>query len=211
MVSLTNKERIGRSVDLLRTALEPDVRSQLIDAYGDEWLDHVKACLRDPNVTPEAGLNDIGVLLGVVLREWEPLFRQRFGGVDRDEVRSLRDVRNEWAHRPPEEFPAERARELLQRIATILSGLGYAADAALVRFEAESVTNASVGEADKRLRSLLIEIAANGQTFADALRRSKHLGMSAEEVALGAKALRASRLLTFDDPLTGSSLIWIVG
>jgi hypothetical protein len=207
IVSLTNKERIGRSVELLRTALGPDVRRQLVEAYGDGWLDHVRPCIRDKHRAPEATLNDVGVLLSVVLREWEPLFRERFRGVDRDVIRSLRDVRNEWAHRPQEEFTAARASELLRRIATILSALGYEPDAALVRFEAENVTNASVGEPDKRLRAILIDTAANGQTFSVALRRGKHLGLSSEEVALGTKALRASQLLNFDDPLTESSLI----
>jgi hypothetical protein len=209
MVSITNKERIGRSVELLRTALEPDVRKQLMAAYGDEWRDHVGS--RDRDREPEESLQDVGVLLGVVIREWDTLFRERFGGVSKEEVRGLRDVRNEWAHRPSEEFTAARSDELLQRIATILGSLGYEADAALVLFEADSVTNASVGEPDSRLRALLIEVAANGQTFAEAVRRTKHLGMSIEEVALGTKALRASRLLTFDDPLTESSLIRIAG
>ena len=209
-MSLTNKERIGRSVELLRTALAPDVRRQLELAYGEQWLSHLRPS-RSAHEPRESDLDDVGVLLGVVLREWDTLFRRRFDGVDADLVRSVRDVRNEWAHRPQEEFTALRATELLQRIALILAAFGSDADAALVRFEAESVTNATVGEPDRRLRAILIDTAAEGQTFGIAVTRGKRLGLSAEEVEMATKALRASQLLSFEDPLSDSTRILLAG
>ena len=85
------------------------------------------------------------------------------------------------------------------------------ADAAVVRFETASVRNSTVGESDRRLRAILIDTAAEGQVFGVAVTRGKRLGLSVEEVALATKALRASQLLAFDDPLTEASNLRLVG
>ena len=210
-LALTNKERIGRCIELLRIALAPKVRHELERSYGDQWLGEPRRAGGGRIRTPEDSLNDAGALLGLVLAEWEPLFRSRFQGVTADDVRDVRDVRNEWAHRPQEEFTAARASELLQRIAAILAAAGCEADAAVVRFETASVRNSTVGESDRRLRAILIDTAAEGQVFGVAVTRGKRLGLSVEEVALATKALRASQLLAFDDPLTEASNLRLVG
>jgi hypothetical protein len=207
IAALTNKERVGRSAELLRKALRPFVERHLVAAFSDAWLDHVESHLRSHDRPADRALDDLGVLLYVLLRDWDEVFCRPLDGADPSLFKTVKHVRNEWAHRPQEEFTVERARELLSSIVAILEAIDAKSEALAVRDSLEGLANNAVCEADGRLRAILVHAAAGALPFRIALDRGKRLGATPRDLETAAKALRESRLLIFDDPLTEKTKI----
>jgi hypothetical protein len=207
IAALTNKERVGRSAELLRKALRPFVERHLIAAYGEDWLLHLESHLRPHDPPPDRALDDLGILLYVLLHDWDEVFCRPLDGSDPHLFQTVKDVRNEWAHRPQEEFTVDRAGRLLSCIIEILEAIDAKSEALTVRDSLEGLANNAVCEADGRLRAILIHAAAGALPFRIALDRGRRVGASSHDLETAAKALRESRLLIFDDPLTEKTKI----
>jgi hypothetical protein len=207
IAALTNKERVGRSAELLRKALRPFVERHLIATFGDGWHDHVESQLRKHDPPADRALDDLGILLYVLLRDWDDVFCRPLDGADRRLFQTVKDVRNQWAHRPQEEFTVARATELLSSIVEILEAIDAKSEALAVRDSLEALANNAVSEADGRLRAILVHAAASALPFRIALDRGKCVGASHRDLETAAKALRDSQLLIFDDPLTETTTI----
>ncbi|NEQ96833.1 MAG: hypothetical protein F6K30_08935, partial [Cyanothece sp. SIO2G6] len=99
---MSNKERIGKSLDLLRQGLYPYVKQKMQADYGDEWVDNAGSYLRDyQKVKQELETilqEDTSALLTVIARD--KVFKRKTGlsRPDLARVSELREIRNQWAH-----------------------------------------------------------------------------------------------------------------
>jgi hypothetical protein len=100
-MALTNHERVGKALELLRTGLVPFIEREFKAKYGESWAFEVKDILSDTRLrcTDKTGaLNDVAASLVVMDRKWGDVFRQILGKTERSLVNELVAVRNAWAH-----------------------------------------------------------------------------------------------------------------
>ncbi len=128
-MAITNRERIGKALDLLNEGLRPFVERELKGVHGDKWEDVARE-----GQPPERGKGrpakagtpafhlDTQGLLAVLWNQWNVVFAKTLGPAERSLVSELRDIRNKWAHQ--EAFAssdAYRALDSMERLLTAVS------------------------------------------------------------------------------------------
>ena len=99
-MALTNHERIGKGLDLLKAGLGPFVEREMDNIYGEESLGNAAGHMGDDRLTDGIAISewDAGALLKLMWNAWNDVFRVTLGFSERSIVSELRDVRNKWAH-----------------------------------------------------------------------------------------------------------------
>ncbi len=123
-MAITNQERVGKAMDLLRDGLRPFAERELKAKHGDRWPSEVRAALSGRPLGQNKGdlLQDVAVLLAVMDKAWGAVFSAILGRADRNLVLELIDVRNRWAHQEPfSSRDAERALDSMVRLLTAIS------------------------------------------------------------------------------------------
>ena len=128
-MAITNRERIGKALDLLNEGLRPFVERELKGVHGNKWEDVARE-----GQPPERGKGrpakagtpafhfDTQGLLAVLWNQWNVVFAKTLGPAERSLVSELRDIRNKWAHQ--EAFAssdAYRALDSMERLLTAVS------------------------------------------------------------------------------------------
>src|SRR5712691_4886362 len=123
-MALTNHERVGKALELLKNGLVPFVERELTARHGNDWAFQVREMLDDTRLGDGKGdaLQDVAVLLVVMDRSWGNVFRRILGKAERSLVNELIDVRNRWAHQEPfSGDDADRALDSAERLLTAVS------------------------------------------------------------------------------------------
>ncbi|GAC1377123.1 MAG: Swt1 family HEPN domain-containing protein [Ktedonobacteraceae bacterium] len=119
-MSLSNRDRVGRALDLLNEGLKPFVVRELEAAYGPRWRYEVVGALRDHHFTDDGQdlRLDIQALLLIMWDQWNQVFKKTLGHAERNYVSELREARNKWAHQEP--FSTQLAYRVLDSIQLLL-------------------------------------------------------------------------------------------
>jgi predicted AAA+ superfamily ATPase len=120
-MALTNYERVGKSLELLRDGLLPFIERELSAKYGKYWITKAtEGWQHDLNWPDSADLPnlDAALLLRVMWEQWNNVFRETLGFAERSLVSELREVRNKWAHQ--ETFTTDNAYRALDSAARLL-------------------------------------------------------------------------------------------
>src|SRR3990170_2449738 len=125
-MAITNFERVGKTLELLKDGLAPFVERELKAHHAQRWFEEVKAALgpsQESLFRNEAEPPwDAASLLTVIWNQWNVLFRKTLGQAERTLVSELRDVRNRWAHQNPfSSDDADRALDSAARLLTAVS------------------------------------------------------------------------------------------
>jgi hypothetical protein len=104
-MAITNHERVGKAMELLRQGLGPFVEREVQEKDQD---------LEMYGLTPSAALSttldwptspsvqwDAAGLLKIMWETWNDVFRYTLGFAERSLVSEIRDWRNKWAHQEP--------------------------------------------------------------------------------------------------------------
>ena len=124
-MAVTNRERVGKALDLLKAGLGPfadrevknAIKAKRLDEYGFHQF-HDDPKLKGKPVTEW----DAAALLKLMWDTWNEVFRYTLGHTDRSLVSELRDWRNKWAHQ--EHFSSEdtdRALDSAERLLKAVS------------------------------------------------------------------------------------------
>ena len=100
-MAMSNSERIGKGLDLLRKGLGPFVEREMEAVYGEDWQDKAKQGVpkeRDWKVEDGKVQWDAYLILMIVWNHWNDVFKKTLGHAERSYVSELREVRNRWAH-----------------------------------------------------------------------------------------------------------------
>src|SRR5437868_5641795 len=99
-MAITNQERVGKAMDLLRDGLRPFVERELKTKYGDRWAAEIRAALAGRQLGQKKGdpLQDVAVMLAMMDKVWGSVFGDILGRSDRNLVLELIEARNRWAH-----------------------------------------------------------------------------------------------------------------
>jgi hypothetical protein len=93
---MTNQERVGKALDLLKQGLSPFVERELRAQDAQGWLGIVRQSVAETQVKlfkdNEPPTWDAASLLAVVWNQWNAIFRKTLGQSERTLVSELRDV-----------------------------------------------------------------------------------------------------------------------
>ncbi len=123
-MAITNHERVGKSLELLKAGLTPFVEREFKAKFGDGWAFEMRDALSDTRLgaNKDEAISDVAALLVVMDRKWGDVFRQILGKSERSLVNELIAVRNRWAHQ--ETFSGDdtyRALDSAGRLLTAIS------------------------------------------------------------------------------------------
>ncbi|MBX9629971.1 MAG: DUF499 domain-containing protein [Burkholderiales bacterium] len=166
-MAITNQERVGKAMDLLKDGLAPFVERELKAQDAQGWLDIVRqsvaetqAKLFKDDAVPKW---DAASLLAVLWNQWNTVFRKTLGQSERTLVSELRDVRNKWAHQNPfSSDDADRALDSMARLLTAVSA-PQADEVNKMKLELRRLTfDEQVRSEKRKAGGSLIEAAATG-------------------------------------------------
>jgi len=98
-MALSNRDRVGKGLDLLAAGLRPVFMREMRNALGDTWAEQAAGDAREGSSAAE--FRDVYVLLKAMWEYWNQVFGKVLGHAERTLVSELRDVRNRWAHNEP--------------------------------------------------------------------------------------------------------------
>jgi predicted AAA+ superfamily ATPase len=123
-MAVTNYERVGKALELLREGLFPFVERELNAKYGKYWITKLTTDWQHDLSWPEGAElpnMDAAVLLRAMWEQWNDVFRNTLGFSERSLVSELREVRNKWAHQ--ETFSTDDAYRALDSAARLLTAI----------------------------------------------------------------------------------------
>ena len=137
-MAITNHERVGKALDLLKAGLGPFVDREVKGALESRRLDAFK--LRDYAEDPVLANKptsewDVAGLLRLMWATWNDVFRTILGRADRSLVSELRDHRNKWAHQ--ESFSSDDAYRALDSVGRLLAAVSAPQSDELERLKME--------------------------------------------------------------------------
>src|SRR5437867_2063032 len=113
----SNRERVGRALELLSAGLRPFIEREMEAVYQSRWVDAANQSF-DVGYRPSGANWDTAGLLRIMWGQWDSAFRKTLGRTERNLVAELRDVRNKWAHEEP--FSADDAYRALDSVERLL-------------------------------------------------------------------------------------------
>jgi predicted AAA+ superfamily ATPase len=119
-MAITNHERVGKAMELLRAGLAPFVEREIHAAVkaGTVRMDAVRRFAEDPMLGQKPVRDwDVAGLLKLMAETWNEVFGRTLGRMERSLVYELRDWRNDWAHQKPfSSNDADRALDSMSRL-----------------------------------------------------------------------------------------------
>jgi hypothetical protein len=121
-MAISNRERVGKGLDLLAAGLRPFVERELQSQLGTNWESALPDAAPRGRAKPKpANLDDPQVLLGIMWDQWNSVFKNTLGRSEHSIVSELRDVRNHWAHN--EQFSSNDAIRALDSTERLLAAV----------------------------------------------------------------------------------------
>lgn len=152
-MAITNHERVGKSLELLRNGLAPFVEREAAAHYGKYWFtrvtEHWPRDLSWPEDQEQPHL-DVAAILRLLWEQWNEVFRKTLGHAERSLVSELREVRNKWAHQ--EAFSSDDTYRALDSAARLLTAISapHANDIEKMKMELLRVRFAEQVRTEKR-------------------------------------------------------------
>lgn len=118
-MALTNRDRVGKALELLQSGLIPYIQREMEAEYKGQWLRQAGYSLR--NFDENDPHWDAHALLLLLWEQWNSVFGRTLGHSERSIVSELREVRNAWAHQKP--FSTDDAYRALDSMARLLTAI----------------------------------------------------------------------------------------
>src|SRR5665811_1150729 len=122
-MAITNQERVGKAMDLLRVGLAPFVEREFENLHPGQADDMARHFLGDDRLVGHKPIEawDVAALLRLMWDSWNDVFARTLGRAERSLVQELRDCRNKWAHQEP--FSSDDADRALDSMASLLTAI----------------------------------------------------------------------------------------
>ena len=122
-MAITNHERVGKALDLLKGGLGPFVERELKNVYKEKALAEAQRFITSERLDAKKPFAswDAAVQLKLMWAAWNDVFRHTLGKAERSLVQELTDVRNKWAHQEP--FSGDDADRALDSMTRLLLSL----------------------------------------------------------------------------------------
>ena len=123
-MAITNHDRVGKALDLLKTGLAPFVGREIKAAIHANTisLEKVRGFAEDPILGKKSIEEwDAAGLLKLMSDTWNDVFRKILGYSERSLVSEIREWRNKWAHQQP--FSGDDAYRALDSTGRLLTAI----------------------------------------------------------------------------------------
>src|SRR5713101_3042287 len=122
-MAITNHERVGKAMDLLKQGLGPFVEREFKDFYKDRDATEAIRYLGEDRLLAKKAIADWDAagLLKLMWEAWNDVFRRILGPAERSLVNELRDLRNKWAHQ--QTFSGDDAYRALDSAGRLLTAV----------------------------------------------------------------------------------------
>jgi predicted AAA+ superfamily ATPase len=122
-MAVTNHERVGKAMDLVKTGLAPYVEREFASVLGDRAKAAFAALAGDDRMLAKKPLTDwdAAALLKLMWEAWNEVFRRTLGPAERSMVGELRGARNRWAHQ--ESFSSDDAYRVMDSANRLLTAV----------------------------------------------------------------------------------------
>jgi predicted AAA+ superfamily ATPase len=122
-MAVTNHERVGKAMDLLKQGLAPFIERELVSAYKERARAEATRFVGEDRMLTNKALTswDAAPLLRLMWEAWNDVFRRTLGPAERTLVRELQDARNKWAHQ--QTFSSDDAYRVLDSTGRLLSAV----------------------------------------------------------------------------------------
>jgi len=123
-MAITNHERVGKAMELLKSGIGPFVEREFANAYKGEAAARISRFLAEDRLNAKKPIVewDAAALLKLMWDSWNDIFRKTLGPAERSLLSELREHRNKWAHQ--ETFSGDdtyRALDSAGRLLTAVS------------------------------------------------------------------------------------------
>ena len=129
-IMLSNKDRIGKGLELLSKGLYPYFEQQMQQKYGDKWEDQAKKYLQNHKKMKKTGVKDklredTGELLKAMSNEWKAVFEhnENLDNGEKGIVEELIQVRHNSSHKNNYEFSADDTYRAIDSIVRLLKAV----------------------------------------------------------------------------------------
>src|ERR1019366_7361423 len=164
-MAITNQERVGKAMELLRAGLAPFVEREFKNLHQAQAAEAGRRYLGDDRTVAKKPLTDwdVAALLKLMWESWNEVFARTLGRAERSLVQELRDWRNKWAHQEPfSSDDADRALDSMARLLTAISAT-EADEVGKMKMELRRLTFDEQVRGEKRKAGgSLIEASATG-------------------------------------------------
>jgi predicted AAA+ superfamily ATPase len=122
-MAITNHERVGKAMDLLKQGLGSFVDREFKNSYKDKSIAEATRYLGEDRLLAKKTIGewDAAALLKLMWEAWNDVFRRTLGPADRSLVSELRDLRNKWAHQ--QTFSGDDAYRALDSAGRLLAAV----------------------------------------------------------------------------------------
>lgn len=122
-MAITNHERVGKALDLLKAGLGPFAEREFTAAYQAKAQSQAALFLGDDRILANKPVTqwDASALLKLMWDAWNEVFRKTLGQSERTLVSELRDHRNKWAHQ--QTFSSDDTYRVLDSAGRLLTAI----------------------------------------------------------------------------------------
>src|SRR6266571_1221343 len=122
-MAITNHDRVGKALELLKAGLGPFVEREFLNAFKDRARAQAAVFLGEDRIQAKNPVADwdVAALLRVMWDSWNDVFRRVLGPAERSLLNELRDHRNKWAHQQP--FSSDDAYRALDSAGRLLTAV----------------------------------------------------------------------------------------
>ena len=121
-MATTNRERVGKALELLRNGLAPYVEREIRARSKRVPMERIRQFADDPRLVDKPLREwDAAALLRLMTDVWRDVFQDTLGHSGRSLVSELRDFRNRWAHQ--ERFSSDDAYRTLDSAERLLAAV----------------------------------------------------------------------------------------
>ena len=122
-MAITNHERVGKALELLKAGLAPFIEREFKSVYQDRALAEAARYLGEDRQNAKKTIPDwdTAAHLKVMWESWNEVFRKTLGPSERSLVNELRNHRNKWAHQ--ETFSSDDAYRALDSAGRLLAAV----------------------------------------------------------------------------------------
>ena len=164
-MAITNQERVGKAMELLRLGLAPFAEREFKSFHKAQAGAEVMRYTGDDRQLARKPIAewDVAALLKLMWEAWNEVFGKTLGRAERSLVQELRDWRNKWAHQEPfSSDDADRALDSMARLLTAISA-SQADEIGKMKMELRRLTFDEQVRGEKRKAGgSLIEAASTG-------------------------------------------------
>jgi predicted AAA+ superfamily ATPase len=125
-MAISNHERVGKAMDLLKQGLAPFIERELENVYKDQARAQAARLMGEDRLLEGKPLDtwDAAALLKLMWEAWNDVFEKTLGPAAQTLVRELQEVRDKWAHQQTfSSDDAYRALDSAGRLLTAISAL----------------------------------------------------------------------------------------